>query len=58
MLLAVCDFHPPHPGRADYKLSGVLGFGNADVKKECSLDHSGYTDNEGKSSLHLSLVLF
>ena len=42
----------------DYESSGVFGIGDADVKKECSLDHSRYISNEGNSALHLSFVLF
>ena len=37
---------------------GVFGNGNADVKKECLLDHSSYGNKEGNSALHLSYVLF
>ena len=36
---------------ADYKSSVVFGFGPADVKKECSLDHSRHNHNEGNSFL-------
>ena len=43
---------------AKYKFSGEFGIGNADVKKEGLLDHSSYDNNEGKSALHLSKVLF
>ena len=41
---------------AKYDLSGVFGFGNADVNKEDSSDHSSYNNNGGKSVAHLPVL--
>ena len=38
---------------AGTQLSGVFGFGNANVKKEYSLSHSICTNNEGRAAVHL-----
>ena len=42
---------------ADNKLSGAFGYGNANVKREYSLDHSICNNNEGSPAVYLSLVL-
>ena len=42
----------------DHQLSGSNGFGNLDVKEECSSDFSNYSGNEGNPALHLYLLLY